>query len=63
MKVELSKLNKGLLFLFIELLNALVQQPSAYATALSPVLVTLHNMMHLINMARHHQVGLFWAYF
>jgi hypothetical protein len=50
------KLNKGLLFLFLELLTVLVQQPSGYSSALSPVLITLHNMMHLINMARHHQV-------
>lgn len=34
----------------------LVQQPSSYSAALSPVLITLHNMMHLINLARHHQV-------
>jgi hypothetical protein len=53
----LSKLNKGLLFLFLELLTVLVQQSSAYSSAVTPVLVTLHNMIHLINMARHHQVG------
>lgn len=35
----------------------LVQQPSSYSAALSPVLITLHNMMHLINLARHHQVS------
>lgn len=55
-KAELAKLNKGLLFLFLELLTVLVQQSSAYSSAVSPVLVALHNMMHLINMARHHQV-------
>jgi hypothetical protein len=55
-KAELVKLNKGLLFLFLELVTVLVQQPSGYSSALSPVLITLHNMMHLINMARHHQV-------
>jgi len=51
------KFNKSLLFLFLELLSVLVQHPSAYSSALSPVLVTQHNMMHLINLARHHQVG------
>lgn len=56
-KAELLKLNKGLLFLFLELLSVLVQHPSGYSSALSPVLVTLHNMMHLINLARQHQVG------
>ena len=56
-KAELLKLNRGLLFLFLELLTVLVQQPSGYSSALSPVMVTLHNMMHLINLARHHQVG------
>lgn len=56
-KAELLKLNKGLLFLFLELLSVLVQQPSTYSSALSPVLITLHNMMQLINMARQHQVG------
>lgn len=56
-KAELIKLNKGLLFLFLELLTVLVQQPSGYSSALTPVMVTLHNMMHLINLARHHQVG------
>jgi hypothetical protein len=55
-KAELIKLNKGLLFLFLELLTVLVQQPSGYSSALTPVMVTLHNMMHLLNLARHHQV-------
>lgn len=54
-KAELVKFNKSLLFLFLELLSVLVQHPSAYSSALSPVLVTQHNMMHLINLARHHQ--------
>jgi hypothetical protein len=49
-------MNKGLLFLFLELLTVLVQQPSSYSAALSPVKLTLDNMMHLINLARHHQV-------
>jgi hypothetical protein len=53
---ELLKLNRGLLFLFLELLAVLVQQPSAYSHALSQIMVTLHNMMHLLNLARTHQV-------
>lgn len=56
-KAELLTLNKGLLFLFLELLTVLVQHPTGYSAALSPVLITLHNMMYLINLARHHQVG------
>eukprot|EP00878_Enallax_costatus_P002412 GHUV01002588.1.p2 GENE.GHUV01002588.1~~GHUV01002588.1.p2 ORF type:complete len:211 (+),score=78.77 GHUV01002588.1:224-856(+) len=51
-KQELLKLNKGLLFLFLELLTVLVQQPSRYAESLGPVLATMHNMQYLINLAR-----------
>lgn len=57
-KAELLRLNQGLPFLFVELLTALIQQPSAHAAALSQVMVTLHNMAHLINMARPLQVML-----
>lgn len=55
-KEELLKLNKGLLFLFLELLTVLVQQPSQYAATLNPILGTLHNMQHLVNIARPLQV-------
>jgi hypothetical protein len=55
-KQELLKLNKGLLFLFIELLEVLVKQPSAYAALLSELNITLNNMAHLLNMARPLQV-------
>eukprot|EP00879_Flechtneria_rotunda_P007944 GHRR01008323.1.p1 GENE.GHRR01008323.1~~GHRR01008323.1.p1 ORF type:complete len:143 (+),score=54.82 GHRR01008323.1:736-1164(+) len=56
-KQELMELNKGVLFLFLELLTVLVQQPSQYAQALSQVKVALLNMSHLINMARPLQVN------
>ncbi len=55
-KAQLLKLNHGLLFLFIELLSVLVEQPSQYAQSLMQVLATLQNMQHLVNLLRPHQV-------
>ncbi|KAF8069516.1 MED7B [Scenedesmus sp. PABB004] len=51
-KAELLRLNQGLLLLFLELLAVLASQPSAAAAALSQIVVALHNMGHLINLAR-----------
>eukprot|EP00877_Chromochloris_zofingiensis_P009548 jgi/Chrzof1/4847/Cz15g01130.t1 len=51
-KTELLKLNSALLFLFIELLAVLVQQPSQSPQLLTNVIGTLQNMNHLINLLR-----------
>eukprot|EP00775_Hariotina_reticulata_P010876 gene10876-11030_t len=51
-KQELLKLNKGVLFLFLELLEVLVNQPTAYAALISELNIALNNMAHLLNMAR-----------
>jgi hypothetical protein len=57
-KGELLRLNKGLLFMFLELLQVLVAQPSQYSSSLSEIMGSLFTMNHLINMARPLQVGL-----
>lgn len=55
-KAELLRLNRGLLFMFLELLQVLVDQPSQYSGSLSEILGVLFNMAHLLNMARPLQV-------
>jgi len=54
-KGELHKLNKSLVFLYIELLHVLVEQPSARVPATTNVINTLQNMMHLANLLRPYQ--------
>ncbi|WIA30226.1 hypothetical protein OEZ86_000317 [Tetradesmus obliquus] len=51
-RAELLRLNRGLLFMFLELLQVLVDQPSQYSGSLSEILGVLFNMAHLLNMAR-----------
>jgi hypothetical protein len=55
-KGELLRLNRGVLFMFLELLQVLVAQPSQYSSSLSEIMGSLFNMNHLINMARPLQV-------
>jgi hypothetical protein len=57
-KGELLRLNRGVLFMFLELLQVLVAQPSQYSSMLSEIMGTLFNMNHLLNMARPLQVRL-----
>jgi hypothetical protein len=55
-KAELLKLNGALLFLYIDLLGVLTDAPEQYAAALTPVVQTLQNMQHLLNLLRPLQV-------
>ena len=55
-KGELLKLNQALLVLFLELLSVLVEQPSAYAEAVTKVIAALQNMQYLVNALRPQQV-------
>lgn len=56
-KAELHKLNKSLLFLYVELLRVLVEAPSARATATTSIIHALQNMMHLTNLLRPYQAS------
>lgn len=56
-KQELLKLNKGLLFIYIDLLHILVHNPSQYADMVTVAITCLQNMQHLISRLRPEQVG------
>lgn len=45
------------MFLYVELLSVLVEAPSRYPQALTGVIHTLQNLMHLTNLLRQPQVG------
>lgn len=51
-KAELSRLSCESVFLYLELLRALVENPTQYARALTALYQVLHNMQHLVNMMR-----------
>jgi len=55
-KGELTRLNRELLFVFLDLLDCLVQRPSAYARAAENVGVVARNMSYLLNALRSEQV-------
>eukprot|EP00798_Chlamydomonas_sp_ICE-L_P021236 gene21236-28152_t len=54
-KAELTKLNSELLFLYLELLRALSDNPSNYAPTLNQINQVLGNMQHLVNTLRPQQ--------
>ena len=56
-RTELRKLNKELLFCFLDLVNTLVERPSAYARAVENVGLVARNMHYLLNALRGHQVS------
>ncbi|BDA46552.1 probable mediator of RNA polymerase II transcription subunit 7 at N-terminal half [Coccomyxa sp. Obi] len=53
-KAELRRLNRELLFTFLDLLDCLVQRPSAYARAVENVGLIARNMSYLLNALRMH---------
>lgn len=62
-KTELLKLNKEVLFTFLELLNTLVESPgltpasrTQYDTQMMGLGLLMWNMHHLLNLLRPHQV-------
>ncbi len=55
-KKQLGRLNRELLFGYLDLLDCLVQRPSAYARAVENVGVGARNMAYLLNALRAHQV-------
>mmetsp|Transcript_25166 Transcript_25166/g.63862 ORF Transcript_25166/g.63862 Transcript_25166/m.63862 type:complete len:180 (+) Transcript_25166:157-696(+) len=57
-KGQMLSLNQEVLFLFMELLRALVDSPAEHASALSRVTLTLNAMQHLTNLLRPRQA---WA--
>ncbi|KAK9806166.1 hypothetical protein WJX72_003807 [[Myrmecia] bisecta] len=54
-KGHLLKLNKELLFNFLELLDTLVDRPSAYARQVENLGLIMRNMHYLLNIMRSHQ--------
>ena len=54
-KGELRRLNKELLFTFLDLLDCLVQRPSAYARAVENVGLIARNMSYILNALRSEQ--------
>ncbi|CAL5228168.1 g11249 [Coccomyxa viridis] len=54
-RTELRKLNKELLFCFLDLINTLVERPSAYARSVENVGLVARNMHYLLNALRGHQ--------
>jgi len=52
---ELKKLNKSLLFKFLELLEYLIKNPSQYKSKVDDIELILVNMHHLLNSYRSHQ--------
>ena len=57
-RTELCSLNKELLFCFLDLMNTLVERPSAYARSVENVGVVARNMHYLLNALRGHQVSM-----
>jgi len=56
-KRELRKLNMQLMFVFVELLSALVDQPDKHARLLTTTNQLLQNMLHLVSQMRPAQVS------
>ena len=56
-RAELRKLNRELLFCFLDLINTLVERPSAYARSVENVGLVARNMHYLLNALRGHQVS------
>ena len=56
---ELLKLQKSLLFKYLELVDVLVKYPSLWKEKASEIDLILVNMHHLINDYRPHQVDYF----
>ncbi|CAK0785716.1 hypothetical protein CVIRNUC_008927 [Coccomyxa viridis] len=52
---ELVKLNKELLFCYLDLIDTLIERPSAYARSVEHVGVVARNMQYLLNTLRGHQ--------
>ena len=55
-RAELGRLNRELLFAYLDLVDCLVDQPSAYARAVETVGVLARNLTYLLNALRSHQV-------
>ena len=53
---ELGRLNREVLFGLLELVDALVQRPSAYARLVEGIGLALRNANFLLNLLRAHQV-------
>ncbi len=56
-RAELGRLNRELLFAYLDLVDCLVDHPSAYARAVETVGVLARNLTYLLNALRAHQVG------
>lgn len=54
-KGELRRLNRELLFTFLDLLDCLVQRPSTYARAVENVGLVARNMSYILNALRSEQ--------
>lgn len=54
-KKELLRLNKEILFHYIELIDTLVQRPERYPEALADLEALFHNVHYLLNAMRHVQ--------
>eukprot|EP00898_Chlorokybus_atmophyticus_P007581 jgi/Chlat1/7824/Chrsp66S07275 len=52
---ELHRLNRSLLFSFIDLIKVLAEHPSQYARRIEDMGLILRNMHHLLNALRPHQ--------
>jgi hypothetical protein len=55
-KGELRRQNRELLFAYLDLLDRLVERPSAYARCVENIGVVARNMHYLLNALRAHQV-------
>ena len=52
---QLARLNRELLFAYLDLVDCLVERPSAYARAIESVGLLARNMAYLLNALRAHQ--------
>ncbi|GAQ78766.1 Transcriptional coactivator [Klebsormidium nitens] len=52
---ELRKLNRELVFTYLELVDVLAERPSQYARRVEDIGLILKNMHHLLNLLRPHQ--------
>jgi hypothetical protein len=52
---QLARLNRELLFAYLDLVDCLVERPSAYARAVENVGLLARNMAYLLNALRAHQ--------
>ena len=55
-RAELGRLNRELLFAYLDLVDCLVDHPGAYARAVETVGVLARNLTYLLNALRSHQV-------